>query len=261
MRVLVTGAGGSIGRALGRGLPDLGHELRGLDLVGSEHDLALGWITGDCLDPDVVNRAVDGVDAVVHLAGNPLEASLPECLESHVLTTARLLEAMLAHGVQRMVYASSNHAVGRTPHVGGRLTIDVPPRPDSFYGVSKVAAEALLSLYADRHHFTATALRIGSFQERPRTTRHLSTWLSPADAVRLVDAALRRTAPGLRTVYGVSANSRGWWDLEPGRAIGYHPRDDAESFAASVTARPDDVADDAHVGGPDASPDHIRPAF
>ena len=77
--------------------------------------LPLGWIIGDCLDPAVADEAVAGVDAVVHLAGNPNEASLPESLESHVHTTGRLLEAMLAHGVTRMVYASSNHAVGHTP--------------------------------------------------------------------------------------------------------------------------------------------------
>ena len=116
MKVLVTGAAGSIGRTLVRGLADLGHEIRGLDLVDGPPDACtLGWVTGDCLDPDVAGEAVAGVDAIVHLAGNPDEASLPESLESHVHTTGRLLEAMLTHGVGRMAYASSNHAVGHTP--------------------------------------------------------------------------------------------------------------------------------------------------
>ena len=79
MKVLVTGAAGSIGRTLVRGLPELGHEVRGLDLVDGPPDaFALGWATGDCLDPAVADEAVAGMDAVVDLAGNPNEASLPE---------------------------------------------------------------------------------------------------------------------------------------------------------------------------------------
>lgn len=259
MRVLVTGAAGAIGRTLVRGLPAHGHELRGLDLVADPGGCTLGWITGDCLDPAVAAEAVAGVDAVVHLAGNPDEDSLPAALASHVHTTARLLDAMLAHDVPRMVYASSNHAVGRTPR-SDLLTTDVRGRPDTFYGVAKVAAEALLSLYVDRHDLRAAALRIGTFEERPSTTRALSTWLSPDDAVRLVDAALRSPAPGLHVVHGVSANTRGWWDLRPGRALGYDPQDDAETYAHLVRPRPEDDLEAAHVGGPHVTAPS-RPAF
>lgn len=247
MKVLVTGAGGRIGRALVRGLPELGHELRGLDRVDGPA-LPLGWVTGDCLDPIAVDEAVSGVDAVVHLAGNPSEASLPDSLESHVHTTGRLLEAMVAHGVSRIAYASSNHAVGRTPH-SEPLTVGVRPRPDSFYGVAKASAEALLSLYADRHDITAVALRIGSFRERPTSIRELSTWLSPGDAVRMADAAVRAPS-GFHALYGISANTRGWWDLGPGRALGYDPQDDAETYADDVSPSPEDEAENAYVGGP-----------
>lgn len=261
MKVLVTGAGGSIGRALGVGLPDLGHDLRGLDLApvpvpGYEHD----WIVGDCLDAATVDGAVAGVDAVVHLAGNPDEDSLPASLESHVHTTARLLEAMVRHGVDRIAYASSNHAVGRTPH-DEPLTTSVRPRPDTFYGVAKVAGEALLSLYVDRFAIGAVAMRIGSFEDAPSTARHLSTWLSPDDAVRMVDAAIGHPAPGYTVVHGISANTRGWWDLEPGRTIGLDPQDDAERFADSIVARPEDHVENAFVGGPHVTPAYVRSAF
>lgn len=261
MKVLVTGAAGSIGRTLVRGLPALGHDVRGLDLVnGSADECALGWVTGDCLEPAVADEAVAGVDAVVHLAGNPDEDSLPASLESHVHTTGQLLEAMLAHGIGRMVYASSNHAVGRTPR-SDLLTVDVRPRPDTFYGVAKASAEALLSLYVDRHDISAIAMRIGSFRERPTSTRELSTWLSPADAVRMADAAVRSPQPGFHVVYGISANSRGWWDLGPGRAWGYEPQDDAEAYADLVTPRPEDEAENAYVGGPHVTQLQPRPAF
>ena len=105
-------------------------------------------------------------DAVVHLAGIPTESSLPDALNSHVVSTGALLEAMVRHGVRRLVYASSNHAVGRTPRAdlpGGVLGADVRGRPDTFYGVAKVAAEALLQLYADRHGLDVVSTRIGSF--------------------------------------------------------------------------------------------------
>lgn len=250
MKVLVTGAAGSIGRTLVRGLPALGHELRGLDLVADPSgDCSLGWIVGDCLDPAIASEAVAGVDVIVHLAGSPDENSLPTSLESHVHTTARLLDAMLTHGVGRIVYASSNHAVGRTPR-SELLTTEVRPRPDAFYGVAKVAAESLLSLYVDRHDLTAVALRIGSFREAPTSIRELSTWLSPGDAVRMVDAAVRSPEPGFHVLYGISANTRAWWDLGPGLELGYDPQDDAEAYADVVMPRPDDEAENAHVGGP-----------
>ena len=261
MKILVTGAAGSIGREIGRGLPALGHELRGLDLTAEPvPGYALGWITGDCLDADVVDAAVRGVDAVVHLAGNPDEDALPASLESHVHTTAHLLEAMVRHGVDHIAYASSNHAVGLTPH-DGTLTTSTRPRPDTFYGVAKIATEALLSLFCDRHPLTAVAMRIGSFGDRPSSVRELSTWLSPADAVRMVDAAIRTSAPGYTVVYGTSDNTRGWWDLGPGRAIGFDPQDDAKDFAGTIWSRPSDDHENAFVGGPFAAPDFARSAF
>jgi uronate dehydrogenase len=253
MRILITGAAGSIGRVVARGLSAGGHEIRGLDLDPPETEhCALGTVTGDCTDATVVGEAVAGIDAVVHLAGRPSEATLPEELTSHVITTATLLDAMVAAGVRRIAYASSNHAVGMH-EATERLGIDVRPRPDTSYGVSKVAAEALLSLYVDRAGIEAVAMRIGSFLERPETVRALSTWLSPDDCVRMVEAAVTAPDVGFAVIYGISANTRAWWDLEPGRAIGYDPVDDAEEYAADVPDRDEDAAETARVGGPFAA--------
>jgi len=245
---------------LAPGLAALGHEVIGADLPGRGGDVDL-----DCTDP----VAVDGVvaetrpDAVIHLAGISTEASLPASLESHVVTTGALLEAMVRHGVRRIVYASSNHAVGRTPrsaHVG----VEASGRPDTFYGVGKVAAEALLRLYADRHGIDAVSTRIGSFGPKPTSRRQLSTWLSQDDAVRMFHAALTATAPGYAVLYGISDNTRAWWDVEAGRALGYYPEDDAEQFAAEIEAvgeTEDDRAEAAHVGGEFATSEFERPAF
>ncbi|KQY64654.1 NAD-dependent epimerase/dehydratase family protein [Nocardioides sp. Root140] len=262
MRVLVTGAAGSIGQVVTLGLLDRGHEVIGLDRMPAPDGFEGVWHTADCADADAVLDAfaAQPVEGVVHLAGHPEEASLPDSLTSHVVTTAALLDAMVAHQVRRMVYASSNHAVGRTPR-RDLVSDDALPRPDTFYGVGKVAAEALLALYADRYDLDAVACRIGSFLPEPSTTRHLSTWLSHDDGVRMIEAALTATAPGFAVLYGISANTRAWWDLAPGRALGYEPQDDAERWAARIPSRPEDDAEAAHVGGPFALEQFYRPAL
>lgn len=262
MKVLVTGAAGSLGRVVTVGLADRGYTVVGLDLVPQPDGEDGAWYSVDATDADAVAEvfAAERPDGVVHLAGYPGEASLPDALSSHAVTTAALLDAMVEHDVPRFVYASSNHAVGRTPRTD-LLTVDVRPRPDTFYGVGKVAAEGLMSLYVDRYGIDAVSCRIGSFLERPESVRHLATWLSHDDCVRMVEAALTATAPGYAVLYGISANTRAWWDLEPGRALGYEPLDDAEDFAASVPAGPDDEELGAHVGGPFATVDIERPAL
>jgi uronate dehydrogenase len=263
VRVLLTGSLGSIGRVVEPGLTALGHAVTGVDLAaGAAYQL-------DCTDPVAVDAVVAEVrpDAVIHLAGIPTESSLPEALASHALSTAALLESMVRHGVRRIAYASSNHAVGRTPArdwLEHPVTVDTRPRPDTFYGVAKVAAEALLSLYADRDGIDAVSCRIGSFLERPTSRRNLATWLSHADAVRMFAAAITSAHPGYAVLYGISANTRAWWDLEAGGRLGYHPQDNAEAFAAKIEAAPESDADRAeagHVGGPFATEEHERRAF
>jgi uronate dehydrogenase len=133
--------------------------------------------------------------------------------------------------------------------------VDVPFRPDGLYGVSKVYGEALARLYHDRHGIAVACLRLGTYREQPTDVRHLSTWLSPGDLVRLMQAAVTCPSLGFATVYGISANTRGWWDLEPGRRMGYEPRDDAEDHAARILAGADPMALDpsrpanATIGG------------
>jgi uronate dehydrogenase len=267
MKVLVTGAAGSIGRALVSRLPAHGHTLRGLDRSPLPTDLAgasaAEHTVGDLRDPAVLDAAVAGVDGVVHLAAIPSETSYAEAIDSHLTGTHDVLEAMRRAGVRRIVYASSNHAVGFTPRPpeDGMLGVDIRARPDGNYGVAKAATEALCSLYVDRYGLEAVCLRIGSFLDRPKSRRALSTWLSPGDAARLASAALTAPDVGYAVVWGISANTRRWWDLEPGRRIGYEPQDDAEDFAEEVESTPATAKDDAEgavVGGPFALVDPVR---
>ena len=273
MRILVTGAAGSIGRSLMASLPSFGHELRGFDRVemptgpiradGALLDVdvdpdavdALDHVIGDLADGPTLEAAMDGVDVVVHLAALAKETGFATAMDSHVTGTWWVLEAMRRVGVPRIALGSSNHAVGYHGHTDS-LGVDARLRPDTFYGVAKAASEALCSFYVDRHGLAAVVLRIGSFSARPGSRRHLSTWLSPGDAARLVDAAATADLAPLQNytvVWGISNNTRGWWDLGPGHDIGYHPRDDAEDFAAEIEAEPEteqDGLDARRVGGP-----------
>jgi uronate dehydrogenase len=254
--VLITGAAGRIGTWLRGGLPERGWALRSLDVVpvtdvrpGEEH------LVADITDLAAMMDAVHDAAAVVHMAAISGESTWPAISHSNIEGTYNVLEAARRAGVPRVVLASSNHATGYTPRPpSGLLTeADAPPRPDTYYGVAKVTMEALGSLYVDRYGLDVVCLRIGSASAEPTTTRQLSTWLSPADAVSLVDAALTAPSPGFAVVWGVSANTRNWWDLTAARALGYEPADDAEVYDEAlieVHGEPD-LADPVHgrVGG------------
>ena len=252
MKVGITGAAGKIGGTLVAGLTELGHEVHGVDRTTSDPVWSDKIITADiATDDDALDAVLAGADAVVHLAAVAHETDFETALDTHVRLTHRVLEHARAAGVRRFVYASSNHAVGFTPRTD-LLTTETRPRPDTYYGLGKVASEALCGLFHDRYGLEVACLRIGSFRDRPDSRRALATWLSPGDAVRLVDACLTAPDLGFTVLYGVSANTRGWWDLRPARALGYHPQDDAEIWAAEVEAAPEspeDSQDAAFVGG------------
>jgi uronate dehydrogenase len=257
MRVALTGAAGRIGRRVLPGLADAGHDVRGLDLVRPDEPWADGVVVADLASDDAaLTEVLTGADAVVHLAAIAEETDFASAVDTHLVLTHRVLDRARDLNVDRVVYASSNHAVGFTPRAA-MVPIETRIRPDTFYGVGKAAAEALCSLYHDRHGLSVVCLRIGSFRERPTSRRELSTWLSVGDAVRLVDACLRAPDLGFAIIYGISNNTRAWWDLESGRAIGYHPLDDAEHWAAEIEATPpsaDDESDGRYVGGAFARP-------
>jgi uronate dehydrogenase len=261
MKIVIAGAAGRIGQVLTDGLARRGDDVVGLDRRPQQEGDS-DWHVADCGDPGAMRSVLEAErpDAVIHLAGQPGEVSLPDAIASHVVTSAALLDACVAHGVRRFAFASSNHAVGLTPRTDC-LDIATRPRPDTFYGVAKVAAEALLSLYADRYGMSTIACRIGSFRPTPTTIRELSTWLSYDDCVRMFAACLAAPTPGFAALYGISANRRAWWDLAPGRALGYHPVDDAEDFADGIAARADDELEGARVGGPFATDAYRRPAW
>jgi uronate dehydrogenase len=242
MTVLITGAAGTIGQALMKRLPAFGWDVRGFD----RHSVP-GGVVGDITSAEDLDAAMPEVDAVVHLAGIPTEVPWPVIREANIEGTLQVFEAARRAGVARVVYASSNHAVGFTP-LADDQPADLPPRPDTLYGVSKVFGEALGRYYVDRYGMQVACLRIGTFEDRPSHPRTLATWLSPDDAGRLVDACLRSVSLTFALVWGISANTRRTWSLDAGRALGYEPHDDAEDHLAEIPdAEPD--PSDAYIGG------------
>ena len=231
--VVLTGAAGSVGSVLRSALAPKVKVLVSSDLRDVANLAANERSTpADLVDPHAVSELLTGADAVVHLGGVADEAPFATLAGPNLTGTFNVLEAARRRGVRRVVYASSNRITGFYAPAD-TLNGDEPVRPDGLYGATKAFGEALGRLYVDRFALEFVAVRIGSFGGRPQDARHLSTWLSHGDAVRVFEAALTaRQGIGFHVVYGVSANRRSWWASSRGdEHIGFEPVDDAEASA------------------------------
>ena len=223
-RVLVTGAAGRLGTLLRQGLRGRVGVLRLLDIA------SLGTAqpgeelrTTDVRDLAAMTRAAADVDAVVHLAGIPDEDTFEHILDVNMVGTYHAFEAARRQHCQRVVLASSAHVTGFYP-TSQRIGPEVPPRPDSFYGVSKAFGENLGRLYADKHGLEVVCVRIGTLADCPTAPRHLSTWLSPRDAVELFYRCLVAprsgspwctACPPTPAAGGTPAQPSGWATSQP----------------------------------------------
>jgi uronate dehydrogenase len=250
--VLLTGAAGRIGSLLRRDLPtEPGLRLRVVDRVDPGPGEGRDEVhVGDLADAAFVEGLFeDGrVGAVIHLAGYPREADWDVLLDANMKASIHLWEAARRHGVDRVVYASSNHAIGLYPRA---LTIDdeVLPRPDSRYGLTKVFCEQMAFLYAHKFGVRGFCMRIGAFRPEPDSERALATWISPRDLVALVRVGL--TADYVfEVVYGVSANARSFWDNRNAWRLGYRPQDSADAHAPRFEAPGTDDLAALFQGGP-----------
>lgn len=245
-RVVVTGAAGIVGRAVRAGL-ECDHVVIPVDRRRRGTDVRLL----DTRNRRRARRLFAGADAVVDLAAIPrVGAPWSDILDNNLRAATTCFEVAAELGIRRVVYASSNHATGLferdEPYASvlagrhdGLHPDDIPligswstPRPDSPYGVSKIAAELAGRMIAETTGVSVICLRLGHVlrDDRPVSSRDFATYLSKADLVRLVRCAL--AAPdNLRfgVVYGVSANTWRIWDIAEARTlIGYEPLDDAE---------------------------------
>jgi uronate dehydrogenase len=252
--VLITGAAGGIGTRLRSLLRGVYPHLRWSDMK-TPADLAADeeFVPADLADMAQVEKAVNGVDGIVHLGGFSVEGPWETILGANIVGCYNLFEAARRHRVQRIVFASSNHAVGFYPRQR-RVGVGDGVRPDSRYGVSKAFGEALGALYAFKHGLRVTCIRIGNFADAPVDHRRLSIWLAPDDLVQLVRIGLEHPDIRYEIFFGASDNERGWWDNAPAFRYGYRPRGRAEDYVEAALAAeaklPPDPVGDWYVGGP-----------
>jgi hypothetical protein len=225
-QVLVTGAMGRVAAQLLPGLRERG-EPRLLDHAGGpgDHD-GPPVLVGELTDRRVLDEALDGVDAVIHLAGNPDPAApWQELREPNIEGFAELLAASRDHGVRRVVFASSVHAMGA--YEGwGRRSIDAawPPAPCCSYGATKAFDEALARAYDYRTGMSLIGLRMGLCTPQASPAEAVTGWLRPADLQRIVIGALDAEVK-FGVYHAVSWPSRRRWDIEATmRELGYEPQ-------------------------------------
>jgi UDP-glucose 4-epimerase len=195
MRVLVTGGAGFIGANLCRELaarPEVGRVVALDDLsTGRAENLDgadVERVRASILDPDVLTRLVGDADAVVHLAARPsVPRSLADPVASHDVNatgTVRVLEAC-RRGAVHLVAASSSSVYGDVPHLPKHE--DLPTRPLSPYGASKLATEAYTLAYGASFGLPVLTFRFFNVYGPLQPAGHAYAAVVPA----FVDAALR----------------------------------------------------------------------
>ena len=234
--VLITGACGNIGRKL-------------RDAWAGTYDLILLDVEGGESDPDVIVADLaefdeewvahfSGVDTVVHLAANTDElASWEEVERANLDALGNVFHASALAGVERLIFASSNHAMGGYKELGDMpISVDLPPRPDGPYGATKLVGERLGKSLAAAFDLAFIALRLGWIQVGENLAETLpdewarAMWLSNGDLIRLFDCAVEAELDerAFVVVNGVSNNRGSRWDLsDAAERLGYSPEDDA----------------------------------
>jgi uronate dehydrogenase len=236
-RILITGAAGSLGSHLRKGVAHLAERVRLVDIRDVDRPTPQEEIVRcNLADRDAAFAATRDCDAILHFAGHPREQSFDEIIADTLPAAYNVYEGARRGGCRRVIYASSIHAVGFYP-VEAVPDTRMPHRPDTFYGLTKTFVEDLGSLYWDKFGLETVALRICSCFEQPRDRRMLWSWLSFADCVRLAEAALTAPRVGFSVIYGTSDNAERGVSNAHASHIGFRPRDSADGHAATVLAR------------------------
>lgn len=243
-RLLITGAAGHLGGVMRKRLASLAGVIRVSDIAempaaGPNEEV----VRCDLADEAAVNDLVAGCDGIVHLGGISVERTYDLIEDGNLRGVYNLYEAARANGHPRIIFASSNHAVGYYKQTE-MLTQDMPTRPDGLYGVSKVFGEAIAQMYHDKFGVETAIVRIGSCTAKPENHRMLATWFSYDDFAGLIAAAFTAPTLGCPTVWGISNNASAFWANLGAPTIGWFPKDNADHFRAEIDAMPLPAADD-----------------
>jgi uronate dehydrogenase len=247
--VLITGAAGDVASYLRRELAGK-YKLRLSDKRDLKNMKGEQFVKADISKMADALKITKGVDAIVHLGGYSVEGPWEAIHKANIVGCYNIFEAARKNKVKRILFATSNHAVG---FYRREQTIDhrVYPKPDGRYGVSKVFGEALGSLYSDKYGMEVFLMRIGNVNPEPLDKRRLSIWLSPRDLAQLVSIGIDHPDIRFEIVYGVSGNKRSWYDNSNAARLGYRPQDNSEDVAQEVLARekPGDPRVEMYQGG------------
>ena len=252
-RILLTGATGGVGTML---RPLLRRHFPSVVLSDREpiEDLAENerFVTAELTDSAALAGACADVEGIIHLGGYSVEGPWDAIHSANIVGLWNLFEAARANGVRRVIFASSNHAVGFYKR-RDRIGIDEPVRPDSRYGVSKAFGEAAGAFFADKYGLRVMSIRIGNVGFEPIDKRRLSIWIHPEDLFQLCRIGLEHPDLHHAIVYGESLNERSWWDNRSAYRLGYAPEhraeDHAETALRAQAELPPDPIGDVFQGG------------
>lgn len=178
MKIAVFGGGGFIGSAIVDRLLLDGHEIRVFERPRIEpfreffSDEKVEWLTGDLMSSHDVSQVIRGIDVVIHLVSTTLPKSSNDDpiydVQSNLVATLQLLNAMRVNGVKKIVFISSGGTVYGEPCY---LPIDEahPTEPQVSYGITKLTIEKYLLLYQRQYGIKANILRVTNpYGERQR---------------------------------------------------------------------------------------------
>lgn len=251
-RLLITGAAGGLGRVMRTRLAHMADIIRLSDIVdcgpaGPGEEV----VTCDLADAGAVDALVDGCDGIVHFGGVSVEDRFDKICASNIVGVHNLYEAARAHGMPRILMASSNHAIGFYRQ-DEKIDAHAPQKPDGWYGISKCFAESVASMYFNKFGQETALLRIGTCLPAPTDRRQLSTWLSHDDFVALAQRVFTAPRLGCPVIFGASDNDASWWDNRHSDYLGWRPKDNAAAFADAMEAaspRPAPTAPEAVYQG------------
>ena len=236
-KVLVTGASGHLGGMLFNSLAKIGYKnLIGTDLKRKNIKKNQKFILANLKNFNTTVKITKDIHSIVHFGAIPIEDTRQNILYNNIIGTYNIFEAARINKVKRIIFASSNHAIGfhrRTTRLNEMST----QRPDSHYGLSKAFGEDLSRLYADKFSIKSMCIRIGSCLKTPEDRRHLSTWISYDDLTQLVDIGIKHKSIHHEIVYGASRNKKSWWDNSRAFKLGYKPKDSADRFNINLLGK------------------------
>ncbi|HEX8550210.1 MAG TPA: NAD(P)-dependent oxidoreductase [Abditibacteriaceae bacterium] len=241
-RVLVTGAAGNIGSYFAshsEGKYDLKLMIREGDDASEIEGLG-EVVTGDLLDLEGLKTICEGIDTVVHMAGDPSpSATWQELLDANISGTYNIFVAAKAAGCRRVIHASSIHAVSGYP-ADVQVKTSEPVNPGDLYGVSKCFGEALGRYMAEKEGLSVFTLRIGAFQPIESIRKEgglsmLDAWVSQRDLNQLINRCIDIENVHFAILHGLSDNRFKRLDISDARElVGYAPEDDSTAEHPAV---------------------------